>query len=43
MNACIFCEIATGAKEADVIRRYTHCYVLMDRFPVNKLDLYSKR
>jgi diadenosine tetraphosphate (Ap4A) HIT family hydrolase len=33
---CIFCQIAHEEKEADIIAKFRHCYVMKDRYPVSQ-------
>lgn len=36
MTDCIFCQIARGEKEAEILARFKHCFVMKDQFPVSK-------
>ncbi len=35
MTNCIFCQIARGEKEAEILARFKHCFVMKDQFPVS--------
>src|SRR4051794_31382719 len=35
-NSCIFCQIASKEKKADVIAAFKHCFVVKDQFPVSE-------
>lgn len=35
-SECIFCQIAHQKKEADIIAKFRHCFVMKDRYPVSK-------
>ncbi len=32
---CLFCRFASGQKPAEIIDRFTHCFVMKDSFPVS--------
>jgi diadenosine tetraphosphate (Ap4A) HIT family hydrolase len=36
MTDCVFCQIARGEKEAEILARFKHCYVVKDQFPVSE-------
>lgn len=33
---CIFCRMASGQMQTDIIDRFEHCFVMKDSFPVSK-------
>jgi diadenosine tetraphosphate (Ap4A) HIT family hydrolase len=36
MTDCVFCQIANQEKEAEILARFKHCYVIKDQFPVSE-------
>jgi len=32
---CLFCEITDKAASHEILKRFTHCYVIKDKFPVS--------
>lgn len=32
---CLFCQIARNEKEAQIVAKFKHCFVMKDRFPVS--------
>jgi len=33
---CLFCQIALSLRQAEILERFNHCYVIKDEFPVSK-------